>query len=66
MIPAFEENGYLPPGVHRATIDEVEARFGREPELRRVQFESLRWLVDLARRAGAERLVISGSFTTDA
>ena len=66
MIPPFEENGYLPPGIHRATLDEIEARFGREPEIRRVQMESLRWLVDLAKRAGAERLVINGSFTTDA
>ena len=66
MIPDSDENGYLPPGVHLATLDEIEARFGREPEIRRVQFESLRWLVDLARRAGAERLVINGSFTTDA
>jgi hypothetical protein len=64
MIPPFEENGYLPPGVHPATLDEVVARFGRETEVRRVQAESLRWLVDLARRAGVERLVINGSFVT--
>jgi Family of unknown function (DUF6932) len=65
MIPPFEENGYLPPGVHSATLDEVEARFGRESELRRVQMESLRWLVDLARRAGVARIVINGSFVTE-
>lgn len=40
-------------------------RFGRESELRRTQMESLRWLVDLAQRAGVERLVINGSFVTD-
>ncbi|MGE0608627.1 MAG: hypothetical protein AB7O62_16150 [Pirellulales bacterium] len=34
--------------------------------MRRTQMESLRWLVDLARRAGVERLVINGSFVTDA
>ena len=28
--------------------------------------ESLRWLVDLARRAGAFRIVVNGSFVTDA
>ena len=28
--------------------------------------ESLRWLVELARRVGVVRLVINGSFTTDA
>ena len=33
MIPSFENNGYLPPGIHRATLDEVGARFGREAEL---------------------------------
>ena len=65
MIPPFDDHGYLPPGVHPATLDEVEARFGRESELRRVQMQSLRWLVDLARRAGVLRLVINGSFVTD-
>jgi hypothetical protein len=65
MIPDFEDNGYLPPGIHRATLDEIEARFGSESELRRVQLESLRWLIELARRAGVERLVLNGSFVTD-
>jgi len=66
MIPPFNEHGYLPPGIHPATIDEVEARFGLESELRRVQMESLRWLVGLARRAGVARLIVNGSFATDA
>ncbi len=66
MIPPFDQRGYLPPGIHRVTLDEIEARFGRESELRRVQMDSLRWLVDLARRAGVLRLVINGSFVTDA
>lgn len=65
MIPPFEDNGYLPPGIHRATLDEIGARFGRESELREVQMESIRWLVDLAKRAGVERLIINGSFVTD-
>jgi hypothetical protein len=65
MIPPFDENGYLPAGVHRATLDEIEARFGRESELRRVQMESLRWLVELAKQTGVERVVINGSFATD-
>jgi hypothetical protein len=66
LIPPFDERGYLPPGIHSATLDEIETRFGRESELRRVQFESLCWLVDLARRAGMARLVVNGSFVTDA
>lgn len=65
MIPAFDENGYLPPGIHPAALDEIKDRFGSESELRRVQMESLHWLVDLARRAGVVRIVINGSFTTE-
>ncbi len=65
MIPAFNDDGYLPAGVHPPTMEEVTARFGQETELRRVQMESLGWLVDAARRAGAWRLIVNGSFTTD-
>jgi hypothetical protein len=65
MIPAFNEYGYLPPGVYPATRAEIEARFGQESELRRVQMESIRWLVDLAVRAGIRRIVLNGSFITD-
>jgi hypothetical protein len=65
MIPAFNDDGYLPPGVHQATMEEIAARFGQESEVRRVQMQSLGWLVDLARRAGALRLIVNGSFVTD-
>ena len=65
MIPHFNDDGYLPKGIHRATLEEIAARFGQESELRRAQMQSLRWLVDLARRAGAERIVVNGSFVTD-
>jgi len=65
VIPALNDEGYLPPGLHGATVDEIHARFGRESQLRRVQMESLRWLVELARRAGVLRIVVNGSFVTD-
>lgn len=65
MIPAFNELGYLPPGVHIATWDEIAERFGQSSDLRRVETESLRWFVDLARRSGVLRIVIDGSFVTD-
>lgn len=65
MIPPFDDSGCLPPGVHPATLTEIEARFGHASELRRVQMESVRWMVDLAARAGVERIVLNGSFTTD-
>jgi hypothetical protein len=65
MIPEFNEDGYLPPGIRPATLEEVAARFGQESEVRRNQMESLRWLVDLARGAGVQRLVVNGSFVSD-
>ena len=46
-------------------MDQVSARFGTESEVRRVQVESLQWLVEIARRVGVKRLVINGSFVTD-
>lgn len=66
MIPAFDNMGYLPAGVHLASLDEIDVRFGCNSELRRVQMESVRWLVDIAKRAGIVRIVLNGSFTTDA
>jgi hypothetical protein len=65
MIPPFEANGLLPPGIHQASFEEVRARFGAESEVRRVQMESVRWLLDLAKRARIKRIVINGSFVTD-
>ncbi len=65
MIPPFDDSGCLPPGVHPATLAEIEERFGRQSELRRVQMESVRWMVDLAIRAGVQRIVLNGSFVTD-
>ena len=65
MIPPFNEHGYLPAGIHRATLSEVAARFGDGSEVRRVQMDSVRWLFDLANRAGVDRLVVNGSFVTD-
>jgi hypothetical protein len=65
MIPAFDDRGCLPPGVHGATVEETADRFGQETELRKVQMESLRWLVDEARRARIVRIVVNGSFVTD-
>jgi len=66
MIPNFNEHGYLPPGLHGATLDEIEKKFGRRSEVRRLQMESLRWLIDAATRAGVKRVVLNGSFVTDA
>lgn len=65
MIPICTDDGYLPPGIHQTTLEEIAARFGQESELRQVQMQSLRWLVALAQRAGVKRIVVNGSFVTD-
>ena len=65
MIPAFDNEGYLPAGIHVATLQEIKVRFGQESEIRRVQMESLMWIIKLAERTGVLRIVVNGSFTTD-
>lgn len=65
MLPEFQENGFLPPGIHVATLDELAVRFGQQSEIRRVQIDSVAWLIRLAARAGVQRLIINGSFVTD-
>jgi len=63
-VTPFNEHGYLPPGVHRATLDEIEARFGSLTPERRELMQSLRWLVDMVRRDDVLRLIVNGSFVT--
>jgi len=64
VIPEFNDVGYLPPGVHLASLAEIAARFGQESEIRQAQMDSIRWLVDMAKKAGVQRLIINGSFVT--
>ena len=66
-IPALNEDGFLPPGVHDCTLDEVRSRFGvfqstdRRPKL----FATLLAFVAEARASGiVVALVINGSFTS--
>jgi hypothetical protein len=65
MIPDLDDNGNIPQGIHRASLAEIEQRFGCASEVRRAEVQSLRWLVELAKRAGVRRLVIGGSFITE-
>jgi hypothetical protein len=65
LIPDFDDNGYLPPGIHRATLDEIEVRFGMMSEVRQVQLQSLRWLMELVSEASVARIVLNGSWVTN-
>lgn len=57
-------NGTLPPGVHDATLLEVEVQFGSSSR-RRTLILTIRRLVHMARRCGFVReIYIDGSFVT--
>ena len=62
MIPAFDPTtGALPPGDHRATLEEIESRFGFTPR-RRWLLKGLRAAVNAFWLAGIEDIFIDGSF----
>lgn len=64
-IPAFNEEGDLPPGVYRAAISEVLERFGQGRPQRRVVAGRLDRLYTLAATTGyLARFVVFGSFVT--
>lgn len=66
MIPPFEDNGLLPAGIHRATVDEIEQRFGRSTEVRQAHFQSVRRLLEMILgQPGILRVILKGSFVTD-
>lgn len=62
--PDFEEDGLLPPGIHTATVEELEEKFGfsaRRQQLLRIDFRAV--LHEL-RELGVRALYVDGSFTT--
>lgn len=63
-IPAFDEHGNLPPGVHEATWDEIADRFDGTPERQRL-LSALRAALDLLAAYGCRRAWLDGSFITD-
>ncbi|MBU4271754.1 MAG: hypothetical protein KKE86_06625 [Planctomycetes bacterium] len=64
-LPAFNEEGDLPPGVYRATLSEVLERFGKGSVQRRAVAGRLNHLYELATSTGQlARFVVFGSFIT--
>ena len=64
MIPSFDANGNLPPGIHHAVLEEIEKRFAYTT-CRRSLFEGLRTLVEELRKANCTCLYLNGSFITN-
>jgi hypothetical protein len=66
MLPLLNELGYLPPGIHPCTVAELVARFGSGSPEREVETQELLGFIDWARQAGVQRLIVNGSYVTDA
>jgi hypothetical protein len=64
-LPSFNENGDLPPGIHRATLSETLKHFGTGSSQRRVIVTRLERIYRLALSTGhLSRFVVFGSFIT--
>jgi hypothetical protein len=63
MIPAFQSDGNLPPGIHSARWLEFQRRFGGDQHRRRLLFGLRQLLLKLA-AAGCEIAYLDGSFVT--
>lgn len=64
-LPAFDNRGDLPVGVHPATLAEVITRFGHGTPQRELITSKLIYIYELAQRTGKlERFIIFGSYVT--
>ena len=65
-LPPFNDEGDLPPGIHRATLSEVLERFGQGSSQRRAVAYRLTRAYELAASTGKlARFIVFGSFVTD-
>jgi len=63
MIPEFDENGNLPPGVHFCDWQEFVERFGTN-DTRRRMIAGLQLAITQLKAAGCRTIYINGSFVT--
>ncbi|MEQ9548643.1 MAG: hypothetical protein RIM23_03340 [Coleofasciculus sp. G3-WIS-01] len=63
MIPKFDENGNLPPGVHFCEWEEFQERFGTTLK-RQNMIDGLELAMTQLKAAGCRTIYIDGSFVT--
>jgi hypothetical protein len=63
-IPELLPNGYLPPGVHVSSQEELRLRFGSRTVRRQYLWARVARRLELGRKVGASKLLIDGSFVT--
>lgn len=64
-IPKLQNNGYLPPGEHCASIEDLEDRFGILSKRRAKLMIGLQQAIVNLKNAGVRKIWIDGSFVTD-
>jgi hypothetical protein len=64
MIPPFDSNGYLPPGIYEATLAQIEKNYTYNLR-RKWLFEGLTKLVKTLKTAGCKTLYLNGSYITN-
>lgn len=64
LIPQFNQDGYLPVGIHKATQDEIKIRFGTGSNQRIMLFERLVKLLKLLKKQSKhiKLFLLNGSF----
>lgn len=63
MLPGFNHQGYLPEGIHAATWEEFEMRFGWNRH-RRILIQGLQTALGHLRAVGCAIVYVDGSFVT--
>ena len=63
MIFIFDQNGYLPPGIHLATWEEIEEYLAYNKR-RKNLLSGLKQGCEILRQCGCQRIYIGGSFVT--
>ena len=64
MVPDFDTDGNLPPGIYSAAWQEFCDRFGATPQRARL-IVGLKAALDTLRTAGCQQVYIDGSFVTE-
>ena len=65
MIPEFNEDGYLPPGIYEASFEEVKNRFGFSRKRQKL-LQGMSFLLEQCRILHCDILYLDGSFVTTA
>ncbi|MFH1940445.1 MAG: hypothetical protein ABIK21_09910 [bacterium] len=65
-IPQLNKCGYLPKGIHKATIQQIKERFGKSSERRKELFGNFLAVVELVKkiRKTVVHFFLDGSFVT--